>query len=126
MTRILPVLMTAFVSLLICSCGAHHSGSNSSVGGGTPASEKPLSTDEMRILALADTLKDGAEKSSGQLKVTAGSAYHAASGRVCRPLDIAVENEPSRFQRRLTCLDDKAKWRFVPLVQEIAPKEPPQ
>jgi len=85
-------------------------------GGVVPAA----SPDENQILEACSEMETGETKVVGELSVLAHAPYAAASGRLCRTLEIASEGG-APAQQRLVCEANKG-WVFVPdLFPRLAP-----
>lgn len=74
----------------------------------------PTGEGERALLRQLGTLPSGAARRVGDADVLAEEPYQAASGRVCRALQL-TRQQPTRVSRRLACNDGKA-WFFVPNV----------
>lgn len=71
---------------------------------------------ERNLLVEVSHMPTGTRQRVGELDVTAAAPYSAASGRTCRPLELATGG---KLDRRLACTDGR-DWFFVPKVFGVA------
>lgn len=107
------ILLTLLVVALIApACGSTQSPGDSTYAASVaPGTRAPVDTLEQTILKRLQSLPAGQSETIEGHTVTIGDSYSAASGRICRKIDISG----ARQEQSLVCLMAEG-WAFVPKV----------
>lgn len=81
---------------------------------------QPDSPAERAVLAQLDKIPADSPTEVQGIHVVAGERYHAASGRICRGVDLQPSG--ARPAARVACTDG-TNWFFVPNVFAVSSKE---
>ncbi|HWA73964.1 MAG TPA: hypothetical protein VG937_16590 [Polyangiaceae bacterium] len=115
----LSVFHAGFLMLLLtwfcaCSSAREVSARDAADANDTGRVLEAKGASERAVLARLSTFPTGTPQRVGEITVSAGAPYPAASGRTCRSLQVSLGNAVAR-QERLACTDGRS-WFFVPDV----------
>jgi hypothetical protein len=107
--------MILLATLAVACGGGHRSRAQDVTDANDTGRVIPAGTPtERAILAQLGQLPPGSRRALGDGSVVAEPAYHAASGRLCRALQM-TEPGQRKVRQRLACSDGR-QWFFVPDV----------
>ena len=117
------LVLICFLLLPVCvltACGAKQ-GSKNSIGNQLTSQSAvlPQNNSEKIVLEKVAAAKVGTSIKTGKYSILIRDEYFAASGRVCRAVEITPSAKPSTPTFKTVCLFD-GKWGYT---QEVFPKK---
>ena len=97
------------------------------VAAATSAMKPSQSVSEDPLLVFLAEAEEGEVRdlddaaTGARLRVRAGRAYHAASGRVCRRFSVGGATTPDANEEGLACQDAAGRWTRAGLLAPVSP-----